>query len=170
MYTLVGISPLVALTPAPVNPIVLAAPIAVQPGDLIGLSMAAIMQCEWATSFGSQDTIGYGFGSTPALMGTRAMLTFTGYRLNVAATVELATPPPPPVPTDPVPTSKDQCNDGGWQHLTDSTGAHFKNQGDCVSYVATDGGNAAGPPANPAGTPGNAAGNPRSSGRLLMLI
>ena len=36
-YTLVGLSPLVALNPAPVKPIVLAAPIAVQPGDLIGV-------------------------------------------------------------------------------------------------------------------------------------
>jgi hypothetical protein len=34
------------------------------------------------------------------------------------------------------PTSKDECKDGGWQ-----TYGIFKNQGDCVSYVATKGKN-----------------------------
>lgn len=36
------------------------------------------------------------------------------------------------------PTSKDQCKDGGWMTFTNPS---FKNQGDCVSYVATNGGN-----------------------------
>jgi Tol biopolymer transport system component len=35
-----------------------------------------------------------------------------------------------------VPTSKDQCKDGGWQSF-----GVFKNQGDCVSYVTTHGKN-----------------------------
>ena len=35
-----------------------------------------------------------------------------------------------------LPTSKDQCKNGGWQ----SYGV-FKNQGDCVSFVATGGKN-----------------------------
>ena len=34
-----------------------------------------------------------------------------------------------------LPTSKDQCKDGGWQKFG------FKNQGDCVSFVATGGKN-----------------------------
>jgi hypothetical protein len=38
------------------------------------------------------------------------------------------------------PTSKDQCKNGGWQTFTNPT---FKNQGDCVSYVATGGKNGA---------------------------
>ncbi len=38
------------------------------------------------------------------------------------------------------PTSKDQCKNGGWQNYTNPT---FKNQGDCVSYVATGGKNGA---------------------------
>lgn len=42
---------------------------------------------------------------------------------------------PPPVT---VPTSKDQCKHGGWQDF----GSMFKNQGDCVSFVATGGKNA----------------------------
>ena len=39
-----------------------------------------------------------------------------------------------------LPTTKDQCKDTGWQNFS-----VFKNQGDCVSFVATGGKN---PPAN----------------------
>lgn len=41
----------------------------------------------------------------------------------------------------PVATSGDGCKKGGWQTLTDDLGNRFKNQGDCVSYVATKGKN-----------------------------
>jgi hypothetical protein len=41
----------------------------------------------------------------------------------------------------PLPTSKDQCKNGGWHDFPD-----FRNQGDCVSFVATKGNN---PPARP---------------------
>jgi glucuronoarabinoxylan endo-1,4-beta-xylanase len=34
------------------------------------------------------------------------------------------------------PTNKNQCKDGGWQTFNNPT---FKNQGDCMSYVATGG-------------------------------
>jgi hypothetical protein len=37
---------------------------------------------------------------------------------------------------EPLPTSKDQCKSGGWR-----TYGVFKNQGDCVSFVATGGKN-----------------------------
>jgi hypothetical protein len=38
------------------------------------------------------------------------------------------------------PTTKDQCKNGGWQTFN---GIYtFKNQGDCVSFVATGGKNA----------------------------
>jgi hypothetical protein len=37
------------------------------------------------------------------------------------------------------PTSKDQCKDGGWQSFINP--GTFKNQGDCVSFVATHGKN-----------------------------
>jgi hypothetical protein len=36
--------------------------------------------------------------------------------------------------TRPVPTSKDECKNGGWR-----TFGVFNNQGDCVSFVATKG-------------------------------
>ena len=35
------------------------------------------------------------------------------------------------------PTSKDQCNTGGWRDFE----AVFKNRGDCVSFVVTGGKN-----------------------------
>jgi hypothetical protein len=42
-------------------------------------------------------------------------------------------------PTSPV--TKDDCKNGGWKNLTGANGQPFKNQGDCVSYVATHGKN-----------------------------
>ena len=55
-----------------------------------------------------------------------------------------------------LPTSKDECKNGGWH-----TFGVFKNQGDCVSFVATGGKN---PPANPPASNGGASalrsGNP----------
>jgi hypothetical protein len=46
-------------------------------------------------------------------------------------------------PNLPTPTSKDQCKSGGWRNYADANGTPFKNQGDCVSYVATGGKNKA---------------------------
>jgi hypothetical protein len=46
------------------------------------------------------------------------------------ALVGLAEVPPPP------PTTTDPCKNGGWQNFS-----IFKNQGDCVSFVATGGNN-----------------------------
>jgi len=36
-----------------------------------------------------------------------------------------------------VPTSKDQCKKDGWKTLADNEGNAFKNQGQCVSFVAS---------------------------------
>ena len=43
--------------------------------------------------------------------------------------------------TSELPTSKDQCKNGGWQKWFFADGKRFKNQGDCVSFVATGGKN-----------------------------
>ena len=51
---------------------------------------------------------------------------------NGTFSVSYTVPDPPP----PVPTSAEQCKKNGWQ-----TYGIFKNQGDCVSYVATHGKN-----------------------------
>jgi hypothetical protein len=42
-----------------------------------------------------------------------------------------------------VPTTTAECKQGGWQHLVDTSFRAFKNQGDCVSFVATKGKNQA---------------------------
>jgi hypothetical protein len=42
------------------------------------------------------------------------------------------------VPAPTTPTSKDDCKNGGWQTFSNPS---FKNQGDCVSFVATHGKN-----------------------------
>lgn len=39
----------------------------------------------------------------------------------------------------PVATTAKMCKNGGWQYATDDLGNVFKNQGDCVSFVATKG-------------------------------
>jgi hypothetical protein len=44
------------------------------------------------------------------------------------------------VPRPTVPTSKDDCKNGGWKNFSSPA---FKNQGDCVSFVATGGRNRA---------------------------
>jgi hypothetical protein len=53
----------------------------------------------------------------------------------VTRTVNVVLPPPPPPPQ--FPTNKDQCKKGGWMNYGDL----FKNQGDCVSFIATGGKN-----------------------------
>ena len=42
------------------------------------------------------------------------------------------------VPAPATPTSKDDCKNGGWKNFTNPA---FKNQGDCLSFVATGGKN-----------------------------
>jgi hypothetical protein len=42
-----------------------------------------------------------------------------------------------------VPTTTTQCKKNGWTTYTDASGTSFKDQGDCVSYVATGGRNLA---------------------------
>jgi choice-of-anchor C domain-containing protein len=58
--------------------------------------------------------------------------------------VRLAETLPPPTTT--VPGALGDCKDDGWMALTDSKGNAFKNQGDCVSYVASGGRNDASTP------------------------
>lgn len=60
----------------------------------------------------------------PLIRGAIALLVFASVGLAEAQ----IKPPPPPT----LPTTKEQCFDGGWQAFK-----VFKNQGDCVSFVAT---------------------------------
>ena len=139
VYTLVGISPTpVTITSNMLNDFVLDQPISVQPGDLLGLRLEGLAEC--AQAGGSADTVGYSFGVLADMNVPFTMVVGSGnFQLNIAATVALASTPPPP----PTPTTADQCKHGGWQGLTDTNGTLFKNQGDCVSFVATQGTNLA---------------------------
>jgi hypothetical protein len=94
-YLLVGLSPLMTLTPSILNTFNLAAPIAVQAGDLLG------MRIEGAAACGQQvpgTTYGYHLGATPAV-GVVTQFGFSNsFQLDVEATLGTVTPPPPPPP------------------------------------------------------------------------
>jgi len=51
------------------------------------------------------------------------------------STPTASTPTPTPAAGE-TPTSVEQCKDGGWRNFTNP---RFKNQGDCVSFVASGG-------------------------------
>jgi hypothetical protein len=125
-YTVVGASPVEPLTANSLNTFTLAVPIAVQGGDLLGLTATSATACGTFTS----GTVVGNTGAPPSV-GTTVTppLTLSPRELNISATLSPARP-----------TTKDECKDGGWQSF-----GVFKNQGDCVSYVATGGKN---PPAH----------------------
>jgi len=70
----------------------------------------------------------------PLLRGATLLLAFA-----VIGQATAQVPPPPPPPPSDLPTTTEQCLNGGWQIFK-----VFKNQGDCMSFVATKGKN---PPA-----------------------
>jgi hypothetical protein len=131
------------LTPNAVNTFTPATPIPVTEGDLIGLRVDGPFVCESQIITGTTDAAGFAFETQPAVGSTVFMNVFPSFQLNIAASVDVTINPPPPPPTT-VPTTTDQCKKGGWQGLTDSAGTLFKNQGDCVSFVASGGTNLAG--------------------------
>lgn len=42
-----------------------------------------------------------------------------------------------------VPTDQEQCLNSRWIYFTDDNGTRFRNQGDCISWVVTNGANEA---------------------------
>ena len=133
-YTLVAVSPTVDLTD-PTSTFALPAPIPVEAGDLIGLRMSGSLTCAQFTA-NSGDTIGLAPTAAVGDLVTISPPLGLDVQLNVAASVEVA--------SNPVATNTDECKNGGWNTLTDGLGHAFKNQGDCVSYVATKAKNLAG--------------------------
>lgn len=80
----------------------------------------------YSMTIGPSTTAGsFVFGNTATVIGLHTATTFDTSTWNVAVTVQR-----------PLPTSVDECKKGGWQAF-----GIFKNQGDCVSYVATGGKN-----------------------------
>lgn len=57
--------------------------------------------------------------------------------LLAACSVEYRPGPSLTVQGASVPTSKDDCKDDGWRRSTRPDGSAFRNQGDCVSWVAS---------------------------------
>ena len=127
-YTVIGESQVESLAPSVLN--TFPVNIHVQGGDLLGFWGSGGTAC--ATNTGganSPDINPAGFGVPQPAVGTTVTPTpFPGYLINISATL---------IPA--LPTSKDDCKNGGWQVY-----GVFKNQGDCVSFVATGGKN---PPA-----------------------
>lgn len=125
-YTVVGASPVESPAAGTLNTFTLANPISVQAGDLLGMYENG--------AFCGSSGVGFVFGGFgPGALTVNATVTPTwgndSFRANVSATLTSLSAP--------LPTSKDDCKNGGWQ----SFGGHFKNQGDCVSFVATGGKN-----------------------------
>jgi hypothetical protein len=61
----------------------------------------------------------------------------TGWAPNGTVAMQITASEPGPVVN--VPSNKDACKKDGWKNLTDANGNPFKNQGLCVSYVASNG-------------------------------
>jgi hypothetical protein len=118
--------------------------------DVIGHSVEVVFECSARgldAAFVGLDGAREGSGAAPGLSNTTA-----GFRTASGCTdiddnaSDFTTGVPGPrntaSPKNPClvgpPTSKDQCKDGGWQDFNNPA---FKNQGNCVSYVATGGKN-----------------------------
>jgi hypothetical protein len=148
-FTLVDIEADQTLTPGGLRTFTLATPLTVAAGDLLGVRVDGPFLCQslvlGADTFPSTlDSFGLNVGPATVVGGSITIASpiqyAQSYQLNIAATLDVAAPPP----TITVPTSTDQCKKGGWQGMGDATGKLFKNQGDCVSFVATGGTNLAG--------------------------
>jgi hypothetical protein len=113
---------------------------------LVGLAVIALAQNPDAP--GQRRRPQPGFQGQPTVTGTPPTATATVTAPPATPTV---TGTPPAATATPVigattPTSTEECKNDGWRTFTNP---RFKNQGDCVSFVAS-GGRARG---NPGGTP-----------------
>jgi hypothetical protein len=86
-----------------------------------------------------EDTDWHVFSESVRATGTSAELTFTdlGESDSVGTYVDAVSV------TARAAATKDECKSDGWRDLVDAAGNAFQNQGDCVSFVATDGRNVA---------------------------
>lgn len=107
-----------------------------QGGDILGLWIAtppASDLCVRTASPGPGGVVVSTPGAFPPIgMGQTVSLTTpagAGLDLNESANVRPGESSPPPL-------TKEQCKNGGWRNA-----GQFKNQGDCISFVATGGKN-----------------------------
>ena len=139
-YTVVGKTGLVTLAgTGGVETFSPSVPIAVRGGDVLGLwSPSVVVNC-FRPAVGGGFTggaVGGDQASDPAVSAPVGPLSsgplLSEFDLNESANL-----------APPIPTLKVECENGGWRYLTDNKGRPFKNQGDCVSFVATGGKNPA---------------------------
>jgi hypothetical protein len=126
-FTVVAASGPQVLTPGALNTFPVGGNMLVHGGDVLGFwSLDAA--CSTGTA-NPGDASPFNDTMTPLNVGESVGTVFlTGYLSNISATL-----------TPLLPTSKDDCKSGGWASF-----GVFKNQGDCVSFVASGGKN---PPA-----------------------
>jgi hypothetical protein len=92
----------------------------------LGIAVSCDGRSVYAANAGDATVSQYSVGATGTLSPRSPAAVAAGTNpLEIAVT-----------PTARIPVSKDQCKNGGWRNFPD-----FKNQGDCVSYVATGGEN-----------------------------
>jgi hypothetical protein len=136
-FTVVGVTQTQVLsTTAGIETFTADPPLVTQGGDILAF---------WGTGLVSNSRMrNCFFGSTPdgdLLTGASSPLPAAGTEITLPDSIPL---PPPPRPGHPLinvsatlaPLGMTDCKGGGWQDF-----GVFKNQGDCVSYVATGGGN-----------------------------
>jgi hypothetical protein len=120
-YVIVGESALETLAAHTLN--TFGTNILVQGGDIVGIWGGNITAC--ATGIpSSTDTFLYKATSANPPIGTTvtSLLSLAFSRINVSATLVA------------LPTSVDECVNAGWQSF-----GFFRNQGDCISFVVTEG-------------------------------
>lgn len=128
-YTLVGHTGVVTLqgTSGGVETFSPPAPIAVQGGDILGVWIPTVLdQCLRNGVTGGGLVYGDNISSEPSV-GDPVSLPNSNSTIDLNESANVAPA---------VPTSVAQCMNGGWQSF-----GMFKNQGDCVSFVATGGKN-----------------------------
>ena len=122
-YVIVAKSPRQLLTAGVLN--TFSVSFAVRGGDFLGLWSGGA-KCATVTGDPLDLNPYQGSSPEPAVGDTVTPTVFDGYLQNISATIT---------------NSADRCKNGGWQSF-----GVFKNQGDCVSWLATGGKN---PPAKP---------------------
>ena len=133
-FDVVGESALETLQTLPAGQVnTFATNVSVEGGDIVGIWVGGPTACA-AGIPSATDTFAFVFTSPEPPVGTALTGLSSGAfsRINVAATLESR-------PS--MPTSRRDCMDGGWESF-----AAFKNEGDCVSFVATGGTNPPGAP------------------------
>jgi hypothetical protein len=97
-------------------------------GDACSATATQPGKAQFAVSGAGIALVTFGFANRPS-MDPHVALSSVAYTLSP--------------PESDLPSSKADCKDGGWRAFHDGD-RHFKNQGDCVSYVATGGRNGLG--------------------------